>query len=255
MNTMRFEIGDRVGYLTLTRPQRRNSLTPAVLDDFEQVLDEVEASAELRALVIKGDGEVFCVGMDHDFLTECFTDVPGVFEPFCTRYHRILRRLESAPVVVIGAVDGLARAGGFELLIACDLVVATTRARVADHHIVFGMIPGAGATPRTVRKLGDQRARDLLLTGRWLTGQEIADYGVAIEVTGPGDLDASVERLTGRLRPLSRPCLARMKRLVNECADMPLVDALARELAEFRDYHASEPTSADGYYSWQERRR
>lgn len=254
MDTLRFEARDRVGYLTLARPGRLNSLTPAVLDDLDRALDEAAARDDLRALVIAGEGRAFCVGMDHDFLAACFDDVPGVFEPFCARYHAVLRRLETGPTVVIAAVDGLARAGGFELLIACDLVVATTRARVADHHVTFGMIPGAGATPRAVRKLGDQRARELLLTGRWLAGQEIADCGLALRVVAPGELDAAVEELAARLRPLQRPALARLKRLVNDCADLPLADGLARELAEFRDYHATEPTSADGFRAWQESR-
>jgi enoyl-CoA hydratase/carnithine racemase len=250
-----WERRDRVGYLTFQRPARLNSLTPAVLGELERVLDQVEADAELRAVVISGTGSAFCVGMDSGFLRECFSDVPGVFVPFCERYQRLLRRIEAAPVVFLAAVDGLARAGGFELLIACDLVIATTRSRIADHHIAFGMIPGAGATPRAVRKLGQARATDLLLTGRWLQGSQIADYGVAAEVVEPELIGAAVEQVLARLRPLSRPCLARMKRLVNRCADIPLADGLSAELAEFVDYHATEPTSADGFYAWLDRAR
>lgn len=252
--TMRWAQEDRVLHVVMQRPERLNSLTPAVLDDFERMLDEVTASPELRAVVIGGDGGVFCVGMDQDFLSECFADVPGVFLPFCERYHAILRRMEVAPAVFVAAVDGLARAGGFELLMACDLVVATARSRIADHHIVFGMIPGAGATPRAVRKLGDRRARDLLLTGRWLRGKQIADYGVATEVVEPDSLGAAVEDLLRRLRPLSAPCLRRMKRLINRCADVPLAEGLELELAEFADYHATEPTSGDGFHAWMESR-
>jgi enoyl-CoA hydratase/carnithine racemase len=193
--------------------------------------------------------------MDTGFLRECFSDVPGVFVPFCERYHRLLRRFEAAPAVFVAAVDGLARAGGFELLIACDLVLATTRARIADHHIVFGMIPGAGATARAVRKLGPVRASELMLTGRWLEGAQIADWGLAAQVVAPERLAVATEELLDRLRPLSRPCLARMKRLVNLCADVSLADGLSAELAEFTDYHATEPTSSDGFYAWLDRAR
>ncbi|HVB46720.1 MAG TPA: enoyl-CoA hydratase/isomerase family protein [Streptosporangiaceae bacterium] len=255
MDTIKWETRDKVGYLQLQRPERLNSLTPAVLDDLERVLDEVDADPVLRAVVVSAVGNVFCVGMDTAFLHECFADVPGVFVPFCERYHRILRRIEALPVVVVAAVDGLARAGGFELLIACDLVLATTRSRIADHHIVFGMIPGAGATPRATRKLGQARTRDLMLTGRWLQGTQIAEYGIAIEVVEPDLLDSAVEQVLERVRPLSGPCLARMKRLVNVCADIPLSEGLDLEFAEFVDYHATEPTSADGFYRWAERAR
>lgn len=253
--SVRWETRDAVGYLVMRRPERLNSLTPAVLDDFELVLDEAEAADDIRAIVIRGEGGFFSVGMDQDFLNQCFENVPGVFEPFCARYHRILRRLESMPVVVIAAVDGLARAGGFELLLACDLVVATTRSRVADHHITFGIIPGAGATPRAVRKLGDQRARDLMLTGRWLQGSQIAEYGLATQVVEPESLDPAVEQILRRVRPLSGPCLRRMKMLVNRCADVSLSDGLELEFAEFVDYLATEPTSADGFYAWRRTRQ
>lgn len=250
MRTLRWQSQDGVGRLTLQRPVELNSLTPAVLDDLEQALDLIESDPALRAVVIEGEGDAFCVGMDQIFLHECFTDVPGVFAPFCARYHRLLRRFEEASVLVLAAVDGLARAGGFELVMACDLVVATSRARVADHHIVFGMIPGAGAVPRTVRKLGNQRARELLLTGRWLHGAEIADFGVACRVVEPDQLGATIAELLGPVGSLSRPCLARMKALINACANLPLPQGLSREFAEFLDYHASEPTSADGFLAW-----
>lgn len=249
-STLRWERRGAVGHLMLTRPAELNSLTPAVLDDLEQVLDDLEQDAELRAVVLRAEGEAFCVGMDHVFLHECFADVPGVFVPFCRRYRRILQRLEAAPFVVLAAVDGLARAGGFELIMACDLVIATKRARVADHHIVFGMIPGAGAIPRSTRKLGSQQARELLLTGRWLCGAEIAEFGVACRVVEPEQLNDAVGEVLDRISPLPRPCLARIKSLINVCADLPLDDGISREFAEFLDYHATEPTSADGFLAW-----
>lgn len=250
MMTLRVDVEPAVLGVTLTRPSDMNSLTPATLDDLEAVLDRVETDPELRAVVIRGVGRAFCVGMDQAFLRECFADVPGVFVPFCERYHALLRRIEAAPVLFVAAVDGLARAGGFELLLACDVVLATTAAKVADDHIRFGMIPGAGAVPRAVRKLGDARAREMLLTGRWLSGAEIQEAGIALRVVEPADLDQAVQTLLDRVHPLSRPCLARMKRLVNCCADATLEDGLALELAEFVDYHQHEPTAADGFYAW-----
>ncbi len=253
MSTLQVVDEPAVLSVTLSRPAEMNSLTPAVLDDLEKVLDTVEASPELRAVVLRGTGRAFCVGMDQEFLRACFADVPGVFTPFCQRYHALLRRMEAAPVLFVAAVDGLARAGGFELLLACDLVVATTAAKVADDHIRFGMIPGAGAVPRAVRKLGDMRAREMLLTGRWLSGREIVEAGLALQVVEPTELDQSVQALLDRVRPLSRPCLARMKRLVNSCADLPLEGGLGLELAEFVDYHRSEPTAADGFHAWAQR--
>lgn len=255
MSTIRVQEEPGVLRLTMSRPDRLNSLTPDVLGELEAVLTLVEAATDIRAVVIHGSGTAFCVGMDQTFLQECFADVPGVFVPFCRRYHALLRRMEAAPVVFVAAVDGLARAGGFELLLACDLVIATTTSKVGDNHIRFGMIPGAGAVPRAVRKLGDMRARDLLLTGRWLYGQQIAEAGVALQVVEPTELDDAVTTILDNVRGLSRACLARMKRLINSCADVSLDEGLDLELAEFIDYHDSEPTAADGFHAWTRQRQ
>jgi enoyl-CoA hydratase/carnithine racemase len=241
---------DGIVSVTLQRPDRMNSLTPEVLDAFEVLLTELEADPDVRAVVIAGEGRAFCVGMDHDFLKDCFADKTGTFFPFSARYHEVLRRFEALPAIVIAAVDGITRAGGFELVIACDLVVATTRARIADHHIVFSMIPGAGATARAVHKLGDQRARELMLTGRWLAGHEIAEAGVACRVVEPAGLSAALEEILDRLRPLSRPALARMKSIVNRCADLPLEAALEYEFSEFQDYLLTEPSSDEKFRAW-----
>lgn len=248
--TMRWSSGGAVVRVVLQRPNRMNSLTPAVLDDYERLLDELEADHKVRAVVISGEGRAFCIGMDQDFLLDCFADKEGTFFPFCARFHRVLRRFEALPVLVIAAVDGFARAGGFEVIIACDLVVATTRSRIADHHIVFGMIPGAGGAARAVRKLGDQRARELILTGKWLEGREIEAAGLAVSVVEPKALDAAVDELLARVRPLSRPALARMKALVNRCADLTLDESLDAEFEVYQDYMRNEPSSDDGFNAW-----
>lgn len=250
MTTTTWRQQGAVVFAEFVRPERLNSLTPAVLDDLERLLTHIESDESVRLVVVSGRGRAFSVGMDVDFLQGCFADPQGVFIPFCARYHAVLNRIEKAPALFLAAIDGLARAGGFEFLMACDLVLATTRSRIADHHIVFGIIPGGGATARAVHRLPDRVARELLLTGRWLSGAEIAQAEVANRVVEPEDLPAAIAEVAERVGKLSRPALRRMKRLVGECAATTPAGALQREFEEFCDYVQNEPTSADGFLAW-----
>lgn len=254
MTQVRLDVQDGIGQIVLDGPETLNSITPAVLDQLETVLDRAERESAIRVLTIRGAGKVFSVGMDLDFLGRCFADPQGVFVPFTERFHAVLDRVEALPVPVVAGVNGLARAGGLELLLACDLVVAADSAKVADHHIEFGIVPGAGATVRAVRKLGDQRARELLLTGRWYDGQEMVERGLAVSAVLPDQLDEEVRRVAASMSTRSPDCLAAMKRLVRVAGDLPQSDALAAERAEFARFHAEVADSAEGYRAWVEKR-
>lgn len=254
MTQVRYEVRDGVGHVLLDGADTMNSITPEVLGALEEVLDRAESDSRLRVLVIRGAGKAFSVGMDIDYLGECFADPAGVFVPFTRRFHAVLDRLEALPLPVIAAVNGLARAGGLELLLACDLAVAADTARVADHHIEFGIVPGAGAVVRAVRKLGDQRARELLFTGRWFTGEEMVVHGLAVRVVPVEELDDAVVELAGTMSGRSPDCLASMKRLVALAGDLPQAEALAAEQAEFARFHAEVPSSSEGYRAWVEKR-
>jgi enoyl-CoA hydratase/carnithine racemase len=254
MTRVRTETTGQVLHLTLDGPGSMNSLTPEVLDGFEAALAEAEASRSLRALVIRGTGTAFCVGMDIDFLGECWADPFGVFLPFIRRYHEVLDRLEDLPVPSIAAVNGLARAGGFELLLACDFVIAAEEARVADTHRAFGVVPGAGAAVRAARKLGDQKARALLLAGRWLTGTEMTEWGLSLATVPLARLDEEVGRLTADLCGRSRPVTAAVKRVLNATPDLSRPEALRLERELFARFLEEVPDAAEGFRAYVEKR-
>jgi len=247
-------IADQVLRITLDGPETMNSLDPAALDGLDAALDLAEADPSLRAVVIRGTGKAFCVGMDLSFLGECFADPAGVFVPFTRRLHALLRRLEELPVPSIAVVNGLARAGGFELLLACDLVLAADEARVGDTHSDFGVVPGAGAAVRAARKLGDQRARAMLLTGRWLSGPEMVAWGLASESVPLAELDAAVDRLPSALRGRSRLVQAAIRRVLNATPDLPLDQALMLEREEFVRFHEEAHDADEGYRAFVEGR-
>ena len=132
------------------------------------MLDVVGADRGIRALVIRGSKKVFSVGMDLGSLDRGFADVE-YFKAALRRLHQLFAHIEATDVPVVAVVEGLTRAGGLEMLLACDLVIVSTTARIADGHTPFGVIPGGGSTVRLPRKVGDQQGSTTDLHG-WLAG-------------------------------------------------------------------------------------
>jgi enoyl-CoA hydratase/carnithine racemase len=255
VTTVRHTVADQVMTVVVDGPASLNSLTPEAVAGLDAALDAAENDHTLRAVVVTGAGDrAFSVGMDIDFLGSCFADPPGTFLPFLHAYHAVLRRIEHLAVPVVARVNGLARAGGFELILACDFVIAADEARVGDIHVEFGVPPGGGSSQRAPRKLRDQRARALLLTPTWLDGRTMVEWGLALASAPRAGLDAEVEKLLERLRGRSRPALAITKRLLNAAHELPLDEGLRHEIALFARLHAEVGEVAEGYRAFVEKR-
>lgn len=253
MPAVLYDVADRVATCTLNRPSAMNGIDEEILAGLAEVVAKVRADDSVRTLVITGAGDAFCVGLDIDLLGRAFGD-SAYFRTVLERLKAILLDLEALPVPVIAAVNGLARAGGFEIALACDLVVVADEARIADHHMSFGIVPGGGATQRAPRKMGQQRARELIFTARWLRGPEAVEAGLALRSVPRAELDAAVEALTSQIRSRSRACLAATKAAMNEGAALPIGEAVDVEIAHFMEYLDGEPTSREGYQAYLEKR-
>ena len=249
-----YDVRERIGYLTLQRPAALNAIDEEMLAALEDVVPVIRDDESAKALVLTGSGDAFCVGLDIELLGRCFDDT-AYFRRILDRFKLLLLGIEDLPIPVVTAVNGLARAGGFELMLACDLVVVATEARVADHHLSFGVVPGGGATQRAPRKIGDQRARHLIFTGRWLDGPAAVDAGLALRAVPHDDLPTAVEDLVGVFRDRSRACLAATKQAMNEGRHLPLAQALDVEHAHFFRYLEDVPSSREGYLAFREQRR
>lgn len=224
-----------------------------MLAAFPGVLQRVRIDPEVKALVISGAGEALCIGLDIALLGRAF-DEPAYFKDVLERLKRILIEIESLPVPVVAAVNGLTRAGGFELLLACDLAIAASGARIADHHLAFGIVPGGGSTQRAPRKMGDQAARELIFTARWLTGDQAAERGLVLRAVPLPRLGEAVEELVSAFRTRSRTALAATKAAMNEGASLPLTQALDVETDVFMRYLTSDPNAAEGFRAYEDGR-
>jgi enoyl-CoA hydratase/carnithine racemase len=190
--------------------------------------------------------------MDIDFLGACFADPTHTFSNFVTRYHELLHRIEEANIPIIAAVNGIARAGGIELLLACDLVVMSSEAKIGDHHLASGIPPGAGAGVRLQRILGPIRAREFIFSARWMSADEAFQSGVASHVCTHDQIEIMIDEIVDNLSRTSRTALAATKSaLLQACPTRPGCQA---ELKVFLDFVTNDPDASEGYRAWVEKR-
>ena len=250
---VKLDIRGAAAWITLNRPTALNSLTPGVGAGIDAALDEIERHPEVCAVVVTGNGRAFSAGADLKFIRESSGGDPHALQHFTRNLLQVLTRLEQFPRPVIAAVNGLALAGGIELVLCCDIVIAAESAKLGDAHANYGLIPGGGSSVRLPRKIGPTRAKALMFTGEFLPARELMAMGLVNEVVSDGELTAAVERFVAKLANKSPLGLARMKQLVDDGLNQPQDTALRLELLAF-DLHASSEDMQEGLAAFEQKR-
>jgi enoyl-CoA hydratase/carnithine racemase len=244
--SMAFEIRDRVAYVTFTMPQRLNSVDEQRLAELDALVTALEGNGELVAVVFTGQGKAFCVGLDKDLLRRAFDDM-DYFRDVIRRYNGILNRIEELPMPTIAAVNGYARAGGIELALACDLILIADDAKIGDNHTHYGVMPGGGSTQRLPRRVGEQRAKELIWSARWLDADEAVACGLALQSIPAAALAEGVEDFLREFRNKPRAVLEVVKRTMHGGRDLSVRDGVEVEIAAFGHYMAELPFAREGY--------
>jgi enoyl-CoA hydratase len=247
---IRTDLRDQVLWVTLARAERMNALSPTMLDDLAAELDRAESDEAVRCLVLTGEGRAFCAGAD---LSSVPSDADGLAS-FVAHAAAVTSRLEAFSKPTIACVNGLALAGGLELLLCTDIVVAARGAEIGDGHVRLGLLPGAGGSVRLLRAVGLARARYLLFSGARLPAQTAEAWGLVQQLCDGGDLVGVVQELAQRIASYSPLVLKRMKALVASAADLSLEAALQAELDANRA-HARSHDLREGLAAFRERRQ
>jgi enoyl-CoA hydratase len=225
---------------TIDRPEARNAISPSVVDGLEAAVRRAR-EVNARVLVIRGAGGTFCAGADLAFVRGTI-DQPGAMEddgPFASvilRLNDVLNEIEAAPFASVAVVEGFALAGGCEILLACDVVVADEGARIGDRHLELGLLPGGGGSVRLYRAVSPARARWLLLSGEMISGREAADWGLVTRSVPRAELDEVAQAMIARLASRNGASLAGAKEMIAAVRDVPVADGLAAEQRIFRDH-------------------
>jgi enoyl-CoA hydratase/carnithine racemase len=244
------------GWITLTRPAKRNALTPVMLTELHQALDLAEADPDVRVLVLTGAPPAFCAGADLEFFRAMLDEPDGcdrflaaVIQPLAG----FMARLRASARPVIAAVNGACAAGGLELILACDLIVAAADATFTDAHARLGIAPAVGATAGLVRAVGEHRANRLLLVSEPHDAATMADYGLVTDVTDPDELVPRVTGLAATLSQRSPVSVAAMKAMVHQAQQPSWEQTLESGLAFFRRNWNS-PAMREGLDAYASRR-
>lgn len=221
---LRMERADGVVTLTLTRPQRKNAVTADGWADLLQALREVRAGED-RVLVLTGEGDDFCAGADIAAMPGRTTHPLHAMRAIgevCLAVHRL-------PVPTVARVDGVAVGAGMNLALACDLVVATDRARFSQIFVKRGLSLDFGGSWVLPRLIGLHRAKELALLGTVIDAARADELGLLHRVVTVGQLDATVAGLVAELRAAPPVALLQTRTMLNNAFDVTLGQALEDE--------------------------
>ncbi len=254
--TIAVETKNRTAWIRLNRPASLNALTMRTIEEFENALDSLHHDHQLCALVICGGERAFSAGADLKELKERtdgagYESGPGSFTDRLTGF---LCKLEEFPIPVIAAVRGWALAGGLEIVLACDLVVAGDRAKFGDAHANYGLLPGGGSSVRLPRKIGPGRAREMMFTGDSYPAAAMKEAGLVNVVVADDTVETEAQKLAEKLGQRSPAGLRRMKTLLLSATEDFKPVALEAEQREW-SLHSTSNDLREGISAFREKRK
>jgi enoyl-CoA hydratase len=216
------EVSDGIAVITINRPQARNAINGAVARGMAAAIDDLDARGDVGVLILTGAGSTFSAGMDlKGFLGGDTPVVPG------RGFGGIVERPPVKPV--IAAIEGYALAGGFELALACDLVVASEQAKFGLPEVTRGLVAAAGGLLRLPRRVPYHLAMEIALTGDHFTAARLHEAGLVNMVVPPGEALAAARELAARVARNAPLALAATKRVIVESADWDSASAFGRQ--------------------------
>ena len=177
------EIDDSVATLTLNRPEARNALSRDLRAALVNTLSELRQRDDVGVVIMTGAGPAFCAGLDLKEMAS-LTDDSGAMQEVLNASD-VANAMQDFDRPIIGAINGFAVTGGFELALACDVIIASTEARFADTHARVGVLPGWGLSQKLPRTIGVYRAKELSLTGNFLSAGQAEAWGLVNRVVAP----------------------------------------------------------------------
>lgn len=228
---------DPSGYalLTLNRPASLNALSRALMAQLAATVRRLEADPAVRVLILTGAGKAFCAGLD---LKELGSGQAGLGVDNAVSGNDPVTALQQFSGPVIGAINGAAVTGGFELALACDVLLASPQARFADTHARIGVAPGWGLSQRLSRAIGIYRAREVSLTGNWVSADQAAAWGFVNRVVPVDELLPAARALAGDMLSCLPEMLARYKAIIDDGFALSFGEGMQLEKARSREFNA-----------------
>lgn len=231
MNTVLCEITGNVAKVTINRPEALNALSTTVLKDLKAVLDKLDAEANVYAVVLTGAGEKsFVAGADIAEMKDKNEKEAAEYAEFA---HELFSRIENFRCPWIAAVNGYALGGGCEISLACDIRLASTKARFGQPEVGLGITPGFGGTQRLSRLIGAGRAKEIIYTCRNVKADEALSIGLVNKVCEPEALMDEAMKMAETIAKNAPIAVSLSKRAINEGLQVSITEALKIETKSF----------------------
>ena len=222
--------------ITLNRPAAQNALSRALMAQLSDAVDQLEDDPAVRVLILTGAGKAFCAGLDLKELGSGQFALGSGENGVTPRDPVAALHRFSGPV--IGAINGAAVTGGFELALACDILLASPAARFADTHARVGIARGWGLSQKLSRAIGIYRAREVSLTGNWVSAEQAAAWGFVNRVVPAEQLLGEARKLAGDMLSCVPEMLQRYKSIIDDGFALPFGQAMQLEKARSREFNA-----------------
>lgn len=242
LNSLVTHSANGVKTITLNRPEKRNAMTPEMIEELKLALDEAQ-HCDCGVVILTGAGSAFCAGLDMEQLATINARTPEEHRRDSENMALVLRTLYEFPKPVIAAVNGPAIAGGMSLATIADLTLATPEAKFGLTEVRVGYVPAIAAS-FLLRQVGEKRARELLLTGRLLKAREALEWGLVTQIVAPEELMQAAQALAQSLLQNSPQAMQAVKRLLakhsrrrldEEIEDAIQVNAENRSTEDFKE--------------------
>jgi enoyl-CoA hydratase len=249
--TILVERRDRVGIITINRPEKRNSLNIQTRAEGAAALDELRADDSIRVVILTGAGEkAFIAGAD---IAE-FAERTAITQREVMLERNLFNAIDSFPKPIIAMINGYCLGGGCEVALACDIRVASERASFGQPEINLGIIPGGGGTQRLTRLIGEGKAMEMILTGEIIDAQTAFSLGLANHVVPADQLEAKTMEIAGRIAEKSPIALRLAKEAIKLASRSNLDEGLRREVDLFALCFSSEDKD-EGVKAFLEKRK
>lgn len=251
-DTIIFEVKENIATITFNRPKALNALNATLLQEFSQALDQIVENEDIRVLILTGAGDKsFVAGAD---ISELATFNALQAKLFAQKGHQTIGKLQALPIPVIAAVNGFALGGGSEVALACDFIYASENAKFGLPEINLGLIPGFGGTQRLPRLVGKNLAKEMIFTGKMISGAEALQIGMVNKVCPAEALMSDVMKTAATMAQKGKVSLRAAKQAINTGLGVDLRTGCNIEIDAFAICMASEDAK-EGTTAFLEKRK
>lgn len=228
--TIKYEVRENIAYISFNRPKALNAINSKLLDEMHSAFTKADTDETVRVVILTGEGKAFAAGADLVEMSE-LTAIEGY--KLAQKGHGLMNLMESIEKPIIAAVNGFALGGGCEFSMACDMRIASEKAKFGQPEVKYGITPGFGGSQRLPRLVGKGMASYLIMTGRMIDAAEAQRIGLVEQITAPDELLSVCEGIAKDIIAMGPIAIASSKKIINQGYSLDMNSASLLEIEAF----------------------